>query len=267
MFAKIFTQIFDSSIREDPEARFTFMDLLILCDPNGVVDMTHESIAARTNRPLALIRSTIAVLESPDPRSRTPDNGGRRIVRLDEHRDWGWLIVNYQRFRETASDEQRREKTLARVRKYRAKHNELPLVTPCNAGATLGNASNAMQKQKQKEKQKETPPIPPLAGEVEIPVELQTPEFRDAWMDWNQHRKEIRKKQTPLSVKGQIANCLELGSSRAVAAIRHSIANGWQGIFEPKHQNHAAAGSQSRSTNGKPPPPDSPWGPLESKSL
>lgn len=50
-FAKIFPQIFDSSIARDLDVRTTFMDMLILADYNGVVDMTHDAIARRTNRP------------------------------------------------------------------------------------------------------------------------------------------------------------------------------------------------------------------------
>ncbi len=125
MFAKIFNQIYDSSIVESPETRFTFMDFLVLSDRNGVVDMTHEAIARRTNRPIELIRSTITELEGPDPRSRTADMNGARIYRLDDHRDWGWGIVNYDYFRKLASEDQRRQKTLQRVRKHR--------VTQCNA--------------------------------------------------------------------------------------------------------------------------------------
>jgi 5-methylcytosine-specific restriction endonuclease McrA len=119
MFAKIFAQIYDSSIVEDVELRVTFMDMLILADPNGVVDMTHEAIARRTNRPIETVRRTIAQLESPDPHSRTPDHEGRRIARLDDHRDWGWFILNYTKFRLIESNEQRREKTRERVRRFR----------------------------------------------------------------------------------------------------------------------------------------------------
>ena len=125
MFAKIFKQIYDSSIVEKPEVRFTFMDLLVLADPDGVVDMTHEAIARRTNRPIELIRETIAELEKPDSRSRSPENEGRRLVRLDEHRDWGWIITNYHQFRRIASEEQRREKTRARVYKLRTQYKDL----------------------------------------------------------------------------------------------------------------------------------------------
>lgn len=168
VYGKIFTQIFDSSIREKPEVRFTFMDMLVLADIDGVVDMTHEAIAARTNRPLELIRETIAELEGPDPKSRTPDHQGKRIVRLDNHRDWGWMIVNYERFRKTASEEQRREKTRNRVAKFRSKTHKKEA---CNAPVTPANACNAMQRQKQMERQKEgETEFPPLIGSGGIGV-------------------------------------------------------------------------------------------------
>ncbi len=102
------------------------MDLLVLADRNGVVDMTHEAIARRTNRPIELIRKTIAELEEVDPRSRSPEFKGARIKRLDNHRDWGWMIVNYSRFRQIANEEQRREKTKARVEKFRNKRSPRP---------------------------------------------------------------------------------------------------------------------------------------------
>jgi len=141
MFAKIFSQIYDSSIVENPEARFTFMDLLVLADINGVVDMTHEAIARRTNRPIEVIRETIRILESPDGKSRTPDENGVRLLRLDDHRDWGWEIVNYQKFRDIASEEQRREKTKLRTRKWRQIKEDSNSVTPRDATVTGGDDS------------------------------------------------------------------------------------------------------------------------------
>lgn len=160
MYGKLFVQMYDSSIVEDPEARYTLMDMVVLADQNGVVDMTHEAIARRTNRPVQVIRETISRLESPDHRSRNPVEKGARLKRLDDHRDWGWMIVNHEHFRRLVSSEQKREKTAARVRRFRE----------CNASVTLCNASNAKQKQKQDteaeaEANKEVPPNP-LKGEV-----------------------------------------------------------------------------------------------------
>jgi hypothetical protein len=119
MFAKVFEQIFDSSISEDWQVRLVFEDFLVLADVNGVVDKMPEAISRRTNVPLDIVKRAISVLESPDPRSRRQNDDGRRIVRLDEHRDWGWMIVNYAYYRSIASEEQRRETTKLRVKKYR----------------------------------------------------------------------------------------------------------------------------------------------------
>ncbi len=140
MYAKIFRQIYDSSIAEDPQVRFTFMDMLVLADSDGVVDMTPEAISRVTNVPLEWVRRSIQVLESADPRSRTADHNGARIARLDEHRDWGWVILNYDRFREMATDEQRRQKTRERVRKHRQNRSNSSEKPRCNAPVTPGNA-------------------------------------------------------------------------------------------------------------------------------
>ena len=53
MYVKVFSQIFDSSIASDYRLRHFFMDMLVLSESDGVVDMTQEAIAARTRMPLA----------------------------------------------------------------------------------------------------------------------------------------------------------------------------------------------------------------------
>jgi hypothetical protein len=95
MFAKLFSQIFDSSIAEDCDVRHVFMDLLVLADPDGGVDMTIQAISRRINVPLDRVRHGIEQLCQPDPASRSKAEEGRRLVPLDSHRDWGWRIVNY----------------------------------------------------------------------------------------------------------------------------------------------------------------------------
>lgn len=108
MFAKVFSQIFDSSIAEDYKLRHFFMDLLVLADLEGHVDMTPRSIAARTAMPIEEVIQHLRALEQPDPRSRSIEHDGARIVLLDQHRDWGWQIVNYQKYRDVKSNLDRR---------------------------------------------------------------------------------------------------------------------------------------------------------------
>lgn len=223
MFAKVFSQIYDSSIVENPSVRFTFMDLLVLADRNGVVDMTHEAIARRTNRPIETIRKTILQLESPDNRSRTPDCNGARLKRLDDHRDWGWMIVNYHYFRQIASEEQRREKTLERVHKHR-KTKPLPTVTHCNA-------SNAMQRQKEKEKEIE---YPPQAGQ----------DFKTVFEKWMQVRRGMGKKPKDWVVmfQAQLNWIAQQPLSDWIEICEQSIRNGWQGLFAVKPNGAPVAG-------------------------
>lgn len=134
MYGKLFEQIFDSSIADDYLTRFVFEDFIILADANGIVDMTPESMSRRTNVPLEIIRKAIARLEQTDPRSRTPDHDGRRILRLDEHRDWGWQIVNHAKYRGMKSDEDRR----TYMREYmadRRKQESLQKLTEANSAS------------------------------------------------------------------------------------------------------------------------------------
>lgn len=119
MFAKVFSQILDSSLAEDYRVRLVFEDLLKLADKDGIVDITKESIARRTNVPLEIVSLGITALESPDPSSRTPDHEGRRIIRLDAHRTWGWRIVNFLKYRQSATQEMLRMSAADRSKAYR----------------------------------------------------------------------------------------------------------------------------------------------------
>lgn len=152
MFAKVFEQIFDSSIAEDYLVRLVFEDLLTLADVNGVVDKTPEALSRRTNVPIDIITRAIKVLEAPDPESRRPDEDGRRIKRLDEHRTWGWFIVNYEYYRKIASEEQRRETTKARVKRFRNRRNAD--VTLCNDSPSPSSSTSSSEKKEYGELQK-----------------------------------------------------------------------------------------------------------------
>jgi hypothetical protein len=74
----------------------------------------------------------------------------------------------------------------------------------------------------------------PLAPDYPLPVELDTPEMQDAWKDWQQHRREKRQPITPTAAGKQLGFLCGIGTARALAALRHSTASGYQGIFEPK---------------------------------
>lgn len=165
MYVKVHVQILDSSLAEDYETRHIFMDLLLLCDLDGVLDLTLEAIARRINVPLEIVKRAIEKLERPDPRSRSAEHEGRRIIRLDEQREWGWRIVNFLYYRSLINEADKREKGRLRQQNFRAKHtatsgaapvtHSAAAVTPCNGPVTPGSACNDMQKQNQKHIQRQ----------------------------------------------------------------------------------------------------------------
>lgn len=109
MYGKIFATMYDGSIYGKWQAIVTFQQMIALADKDGIVDMTAQALSARTSIPLEIIEKGIADLETPDKVSRTPDEEGRRIILLDEHRPWGWKITNYAKYREIRTAEERRE--------------------------------------------------------------------------------------------------------------------------------------------------------------
>lgn len=150
MYGKIFAQIFDSSIADNYQARHLFMDLIVLAEIDGVVDMTLEAIAARTRIPLSTVRDGMSILSRPDPKSRTKEEDGRRIVRIDPNRDWGWKIVNYEAYRFMRDGDERRAYMRNYMRERRAPVNSVNSVNSCKPLLTDVNPRKPMQKQRKK---------------------------------------------------------------------------------------------------------------------
>lgn len=83
------------------------------------------------------------------------------------------------------------------------------------------------------QKNKKRSPLPPS-----VPGPLNTPEFCAAWESWQRHRSEIKKPLKPEQAAAQLEQFLEWGIPRSLAAIRHTIKQGWQGLREPDTNNH-----------------------------
>jgi hypothetical protein len=117
--------------------------------------MTPQVLHSTTGIPLRHIRRGLAALEKPDPDSRTPDEEGRRIVRLSDSRSWGWRIVNYAHYRKIRSQEERREyqRNLMRDRRAEARAQQNGR-SVSNVSQALAPVSNVSQSSKEREKKK-----------------------------------------------------------------------------------------------------------------
>ena len=86
-------------------------------------------------------------------------------------------------------------------------------------------------------------PYPPLQspnsgftredGEPLFPVEMRTPEFDAAWLEWLSHRKETGHPLKKTGMERQAKTLAAIGVARAIAMIHNSIFNSYQGLFEP----------------------------------
>ena len=178
MFAKVFASLWQGSMVGRSDMQLVFIYMLANCDAKGVFDQTPEVVAALTGIPIERVEVAIKQLESPDPRSRTATDDGRRLVLLDDHRDWGWRIVNYAEYRNSRDEEQRREQNREATRRWRDKKDDtVDMLTVSNVShgeppvsigehrVSIGEHSVSMvshgepkQKQKQKQKQIESEP-------------------------------------------------------------------------------------------------------------
>jgi hypothetical protein len=101
---------------------------------------------------------------------------------------------------------------------------------PAPPGGTGGDAPP--ETAKGKKPKADTPRA--TAASPPIPEALNTAAFLARWRSWLKHRSEIRKPVTATTAEKQLKQLEGWGVQRAITAIDHSIANGWQGIFEPK---------------------------------
>ncbi|MFC1515620.1 conserved phage C-terminal domain-containing protein [Thermodesulfobacteriota bacterium] len=134
MYGKIFESIYDGSLYGQWEAIVTFQQMIVLANQDGIVDITPPALAARTSIPLDIIQNGIETLESDDPYSRTDGENGKRIIRIDGHRPWGWKIVNYGYYSKMASRQEKLEADRERMRKKRTEEK----ISKKNRGVAKG---------------------------------------------------------------------------------------------------------------------------------
>ena len=120
MYVKLFQGILHSSIARNTALRRFFQDLLLLCDRNGDVIMTKDSIAIVLRVPIEEVEWGIAELQKADPDSKNGDEDGRRLIPI-EGLGYGWHVVNYGFYRGIKDAEEMREAHRVRQAAYAAR--------------------------------------------------------------------------------------------------------------------------------------------------
>lgn len=97
---------------------------------------------------------------------------------------------------------------------------------------------------KEDNKEDKTTPTPssgadiPWAEDKDIgPMPFSSDEFKKAWAEWIDYRKEIKKALKPKSIKAQWKQFVLWGEAGCIESIQQSIRSGWQGLFPPRQNN------------------------------
>ena len=146
MYGKIFESMYDGTLAADWKAMITFQQMIVLADYNGIVDYTPPALSRRTGIPLDIINHGIKKLEEPDPYSRTPEEDGRRIRRLENHRPWGWYIINYENYKKLATRAEQRENARLRKQKQRDRERQATESLEMSQDVTGGHAMSRMSR-------------------------------------------------------------------------------------------------------------------------
>lgn len=153
-----------------------FVNILCHADQDGIVDRHWQAIADETGLSPARVKSALLELEGPDNQSRTRTDDGRRLKRIDQDRDWGWQIVNFQHYRELRTTEERREYHRLYKAKQRENANKNDNVNKCQQMSTMSTNAEAYADADTKEEEEEEAPPP---GQVENKFSKAIQKLRD----------------------------------------------------------------------------------------
>lgn len=134
-FTKVYESILDSSIWfECSDTRCVWFTLMALADQNGNVSNTIPGLARRAfPRPeieeaIKLTEAALSLFMSPDKYSRSEEDDGRRLRKVDG----GWFLINHKAYRLKRKEDDRREQNRAAQQRKRDRQQSSPGVSARN---------------------------------------------------------------------------------------------------------------------------------------
>jgi len=172
-YTKLFSSIVTSTIWvESDRTRIVWITMLAMADKNGEVQASIPGLARLAGVPIPDCEEAIAKFMAPDPYSRTPDDEGRRIEKIDG----GWALLNHKKYREMASKDDQREAEARRKARYRdkVKRNEVSQDVP-DKSRDVPEKQHIAEAEAEAEAKADTDrntPLPPKGGQEtgELPL-------------------------------------------------------------------------------------------------
>lgn len=118
-YVKLFGSILDSTVwRTPPAVTKVWIALLAMADRDGEVAASVPGLADRAKVSRRVCERALRIFLAPDRDSRTKDDDGRRLREVDG----GWLILNYEKYRDKLTSDEARKKNAARQARWKARH-------------------------------------------------------------------------------------------------------------------------------------------------
>lgn len=236
MYAKLFTSIYQGTLRGDSHGLLVFTNLIAHADSAGHVDIHPRAIADEVGLTLEQVRAALLKLEAPDEESRSPELEGRRIVRLNEHRDWGWQVVNYLKYRAIRDEEDRREQNRLAQQRWRERQQGKSTVSEIS---TVSRDKPIQKKRERQEAEEEgeaihggkppcDPPAPTALSGKPARKRASKPDTGSVWDAYSQAYAEKYGVQPVRNAKvnGQLSQLVSrLGADEAPGVARSYIAS------------------------------------------
>lgn len=157
-FTKLFSSITESTIWAEPDhIRIVWITMLAMCDRQGRVYSTIPGLAGRARVSVEQCEEALDRFLSPDKYSRSKEFDGRRIEEIDG----GWLLLNYERYRElrdSEADKERKRKWAKKDREFKKRRQDASTVDHGGPEVAHGRPKAEDRRQKTEES------IPARAG-------------------------------------------------------------------------------------------------------
>lgn len=177
---------------EEPiSVRYTFLMMLAIADPSGVVVGTDVAIARRLNMPMADFVNSVRRLMEPDENSNSKEEEGRRVVVSDGER--GYQLVNFLKYRNLRDEDQKREY----MRNYmKSRRSALKSVNACKDPLTEVIHAEEDAEATAKEDATPKPPSPEALELVPLDPKTKSPETPEGFEEfWNLYPRKVAKSE------------------------------------------------------------------------
>ena len=106
MYGKVFASMFDGSMLGKGPEVFAVWTFALTRTVKGSVELNPVLVATMIGMPVERVLLAIEFLEQPDPYSRNPDEGGRRLIRDGQFQ---YRVVSHAKYSKIRNEDERKE--------------------------------------------------------------------------------------------------------------------------------------------------------------